>query len=231
MKFIVIEGLDGAGKSTQLQLLRDELTKLGKKFYYLHFPRTDSPVFGELIARFLRGEFGKNEDVNPYLVALLYAGDRKDAANTILQYLKNDIYVIADRYVYSNIAYQCAKFSHEYERETLKKWILDLEYNYYKIPKPDLNLFLDVPFQFTHEKLTDIRNGKDRDYLNGNFDIHEKDLNFQKFVRDVYLDLASGDEKLKIIECGDKGNSILPPSDIFHKILELINMENLLNPK
>ena len=230
MKFIVIEGLDGAGKSTQLQLLRDELTKLGKKFYYLHFPRTDSPVFGDLVARFLRGEFGKNEDVNPYLVALLYAGDRKDAADTILQYLKDGTYIIADRYVYSNIAYQCAKFTNKSDRETLKKWILDLEYNYYKIPKPDLNLFLDVPFQFTHEKLTDIRNGEDRDYLNGNYDIHEKDLNFQKFVRDVYLDLASGDEKLKIINCGDKENSMLPPSVIFHKILELINMENLLNP-
>lgn len=230
MKFIVIEGLDGAGKSTQIQLLRDHLTKLGKKFYYLHFPRTDSPVFGELIARFLRGEFGKNENVNPYLVALIYAGDRKDAADTILQYLKDGTYVIADRYVYSNIAYQCAKLSHESDREALRNWILDMEYNYYKIPKPDLNLFLDVPFQFTKEQLTYMRNGKDRNYLNGNFDIHEKDLDFQNFVKEVYLAQAARDEKLKIINCGDKNNSILPPTAIFNKILELINLDNLLNP-
>lgn len=230
MKFIVIEGLDGAGKSTQIQLLRDHLTKLGKKFYYLHFPRTDSPVFGELIARFLRGEFGKNENVNPYLVALIYAGDRKDAADTILQYLKDGTYVIADRYVYSNIAYQCAKLSHESDREALRNWILDMEYNYYKIPKPDLNLFLDVPFQFTKEQLTYMRNGEDRNYLNGNFDIHEKDLDFQNFVKEVYLAQAARDEKLKIINCGDKNNSILPPTAIFNKILELINLDNLLNP-
>ena len=229
MKFIVIEGLDGAGKSTQIQLLRDHLTKLGKKVYYLHFPRTDSPVFGELIARFLRGDFGKNEEVNPYLVALIYAGDRNDAAETIIKYLKHGTYVIADRYVYSNIAYQCAKFSHKSDRETLRNWILDMEYNYYNIPKPDLNIFLDVPFQFTHEKLTNTRKGEDRAYLNGSFDIHEKDLDFQQFVRKVYLNQAARDENLKIINCGDKQNSILPPSDIFHKILDLLNLGNLLD--
>ena len=78
--FIVLEGLDGAGKSTQIAKLRDMFRAKGVESEYLHFPRFDAPVYGELIARFLRGDLGGVESVNPYLVALLYAGDRADAA-------------------------------------------------------------------------------------------------------------------------------------------------------
>ena len=228
MKFIVIEGLDGAGKSTQIKFLGDYLNKIGISHYYLHFPRTDSPVFGDLVARFLRGEFGKLDEVNPYLVALIYAGDRKDAAETILQHLKKNQYVIVDRYVYSNIAYQCAKISDERKRNNLKDWIINLEYFYYKIPKPDLSIFLDVPFQFTASKLSKERRGDDRKYLNGNIDIHENDLQFQKFVREVYLNQASIDQSLKIVDCSDQGGIILPPDKIFDKILLILKKHKIL---
>src|SRR5664280_826365 len=108
-KLFVIEGVDGAGKSTQIKLLKDFFSKKGYNCEYLHFPRTETPYFGELIARFLRGEFGSLNDVDPYLVAMLYAGDRKDAAPLISQWLTEDNVVLLDRYTYSNIAYQCAK--------------------------------------------------------------------------------------------------------------------------
>jgi len=228
MKFIVIEGLDGAGKSTQIKYLGEYLADLGISHYYQHFPRTDSPIFGDLIAKFLRGEFGNLEEVNPYLVALIYAGDRKDAADIISQHLANNQYVIVDRYVYSNIAYQCAKIADEKKRDELKDWIINLEYSYYKIPKPDLNVFLDVPFQFTASKLSTERTGDDRDYLNGNTDIHEKDLEFQRFVREVYINQASVDESLKIVNCTDKGDKMLPPDKIFAKILKIIKEQNIL---
>ena len=109
MRLIVIEGVDGAGKSTQIKLIKNFFKKKGHNCEYLHFPRTESPFYGELIARFLRGEFGSLNDVDPYLVAMLYAGDRKDASDTISNWLSKGKIVLLDRYTYSNIAYQCIK--------------------------------------------------------------------------------------------------------------------------
>lgn len=104
--FIVLEGLDGAGKSTQIALLRDFFARQGVESAYIHFPRFDAPVYGELIARFLRGEFGSAGQVDPYLVALLFAGDRADAAPQIREWIAAGKAVILDRYVFSNVGYQ-----------------------------------------------------------------------------------------------------------------------------
>ena len=153
MPFIVLEGVDGAGKSTQIKKLREALAARGIESEYLHFPRFDAPIYGDLIARFLRGELGALEQVNPYLVALLYAGDRAEAAPMIRGWLNEGKAVIVDRYVYSNVGYQCAKFKSEEERVALQEWIMRTEYEEFAIPQPDLSIFLDVPFAFTERKL------------------------------------------------------------------------------
>lgn len=79
-----------------------------------------------------------------------------------------------DRYVYSNLAYQCAKLSSDEEKQQLRKWILQFEFDFFKIPKPDVNIFLDVPLSFIEHKLKEPRQGNDRSYLKGKTDIHEK---------------------------------------------------------
>ena len=161
--FIVLEGLDGAGKSTQIKKLRDMFAEQGIPSEYIHFPRFDAPYFGDMIARFLRGEFGSVDQVDPYIVAMLYAEDRRDAATLIRGWMEQGKVVIADRYVYSNIGYQCAKVESKSKREELKQWIFSLEYDYFKIPRPDVSLFLDVPFAFTERKLlAEVREGDDR---------------------------------------------------------------------
>ncbi len=222
MKFIVLEGLDGAGKSTQVSLLNEYFNQQNIKTKFLHFPRTDSKFYGEMVARFLRGEFGSIDSVNPYIVAMLYAGDRKDASETITNWLNGDYTIIADRYVFSNIAYQCAKLNSETEKEILQKWILDFEFEYNNIPKPDLNIFLDVPFVFTKNKLTEARTGQERNYLNGNNDIHENSLTFQEQVRTEYLKLCESNLNIKKIDCNNENNDMLPPNEIFNKVKKLI---------
>jgi dTMP kinase len=228
MKLFVIEGLDGAGKSTQIKLLRDFFLKQGYNCEYLHFPRTDTPYFGELIARFLRGEFGSINEVDPYLVAMLYAGDRKDASEMIAGWLKSGNIVILDRYTYSNIAYQCAKLPDIKKQSELMNWILSLEFEHFAIPKPDLNIFLDVPFTFTETKLTARRSGDDRNYLNGGDDIHESSLSFQKKVRDMYLIVAKKDKRLAVVNCNGKDGGMLFAEEIFEKIINIIRAGKLL---
>jgi dTMP kinase len=228
MKLFVVEGIDGAGKSTQIRLLREYFSRRGFSCEYLHFPRTEEPFFGELIARFLRGEFGSLNEVDPWLVAMLYAGDRKDASELINGWLKTGSMVLLDRYTFSNIAYQCAKLADPELQEELMNWILDLEFRHFSIPLPDLNIFLDVPFSFTEKKLLSSRTGNDRDYLNGNRDIHEESLAFQKKVRDIYLRVAESNNRLCIVNCSDEKGQMLPREKIFEMIIKILAKRKLL---
>lgn len=225
----VIEGLDGAGKSTQVRLLRKYLESVSGELEYIHFPRYDSPVYGDLISRFLRGDFGSINAVHPQLVALLYAEDRHGAAPELRKSLQEGRPILLDRYVYSNIAYQCAKMDDPNEREALRKWIDDTEYGDFGLPRPDLNLFLDVPIGFVEKKLTADRKGENREYLAGSRDIHEADINFQKKVRDVYLRQCEVDPKFERIDCSSPDGTMLPPDKIFAKIKAAV--DNTLNRK
>ena len=227
-KLFVIEGVDGAGKSTQIKLLKKYFSEKGNECEYMHFPRTEAPFFGELVARFLRGELGSINEVDPYVVAMLYAGDRKDASGMIYNWLKNEKVVLLDRYTYSNIAYQCAKVPDIEGQEKLMNWILDLEFRHFAIPKPDLNIFLDVPFAFAESNLTGSRTGDDRDYLNGNRDIHEESTAFQRKVREIYLRVAKKDDGLAIIDCSTAKGEILNPGNIFRLIMQALNERNLI---
>ena len=216
--FIVLEGLDGAGKSTQIRMLRRFFADRGVESEYVHFPRFDSPVYGELIARFLRGEFGGVGEVDPYLVALLFAGDRADAAPRIREWLAQGKAVILDRYVYSNVGFQCAKLPAGEERNRLAEWIIYLEFCHNGLPRPDVSLFLDVPFTFTERKLSELREGDDREYLQGGQDIHEASLDLQQRVRGVYLDAAREDAAFRVVDCCAPDGSMETPERIFSKI-------------
>lgn len=218
--FIVLEGLDGAGKSTQIAKITEMFRKRGVECEYLHFPRFDAPVYGELIARFLRGDLGSVDMVNPYLVALLYAGDRADAAATIRRWQQEGKVVIVDRYVYSNVGYQCAKTTSRDERIALRDWILTTEYEQFSIPRPDLSLFLDVPFSFTERKLTSQREGDDREYLQGGRDIHEASLDLQRRVREVYLEAAADYDDLRVVDCSTTDGMMATPDTIYERIME-----------
>lgn len=215
---VVLEGLDGAGKSTQVKRLRSYLESRCESLEYIHFPRYDAPVYGDLISRFLRGDFGGNDQVHPQLVALLFAEDRHGAVPEMKKILSSGGTVLLDRYVYSNIAYQCAKLHTEEEKEALRKWIIDTEYGAFGLPVPDLNIFLDVPTGFVEKKLSADRQGNDRNYLAGGHDIHEADMAFQRRVREIYLSQCFLDPKFIRIDCSDASGNMLPPDIIADKV-------------
>jgi dTMP kinase len=225
MSFIAIEGLDGSGKSTQIELLINYLNRNSIKTKFVHFPRANEGMFGHLISKFLRGEFGAVSSVHPQLVAVLFAEDRKAFSGVINDWLASDYFVLVDRYVLSNIAFQCAKLTDASEKQYLRDWINEFEYDYNKIPRPDFSIYLDVPFDFVEKSLEERRKNKGRAYLNDKDDIHEKDYALQRAVKEEYDTLCTLDRTIHKIQCTDSANHMRPIESIHQEIVAMIRVK------
>ena len=222
-KIVVIEGLDGAGKSTQIELLKTKFEAMKIDYKYIHFPMLNQGQYGKLIAEFLRGEYGAIKDVHPKLVAVLFANDRKEHIEKVNHWLSDGYCVLMDRYVNSNIAFQCAKLEDISEKEQLKKWILDFEYNYNKLPLPAVSFFLNVSFDVISKSLSNERSGDEREYLQGKQDIHEKSLTLQKNVHEEYLKMLTEQNNFISIDCCNENHHLLNPETINSMIFDNLN--------
>lgn len=221
--FLVIEGLDASGKSTQTELLAGVFRKKGRKVRTLHFPRTDAKPYGELIAQFLRGDLGAHDAVHPRLTALLYALDRQQAAAELRAALAAGEVVIADRYIFSNMAYHRAKCPTPEAKKEMTSWIETLEYAHLGSPRPDLNLYLDVPFATIVPRLSAPREGADRAYLGDKADVNERDIPYQQRVNDEYKALCREKvRELGLVDCSGQGTAIADRSTIHSRILEAL---------
>lgn len=216
-KLIVLEGCDSTGKSTQTQLITKYLQKNNYKYEYLHFPIYGNNEASVVVAAYLRGEFGENDKVNPIFVANIYAMDRFLYLPELQKKLNDNDVVLLDRYVFSNMAYQGAKYNTETQSKIMRDWIYQFEFEFLQLPQPDLNIFLDVPIEIIEKRLNTEREGEDRKYLNGKSDIHEKGIEYQRKVRENYLSLTEYNN-FKVIETGD-----LLPEEIFKKYEPLLN--------
>ncbi len=216
-KFIVIEGLDGCGKSTQIDLLTSALHHKNINTLTIHFPRRsdkESPLWGTMIKKFLDGYYGNIDKVHPELVALLFAGDRYNAADEINTNLNSGNWIICDRYVLSNIAYQGAKLPYE-NWNSFAYWILKTEYEYFKIPKPDLQIILSMPFNFIENNLK-IRK------QNFEEDIHEQSMTFLKNVDKMYDWIIENiQDDIKTL----RYNEIKNVNDIHKDIMQMIDTQ------
>ena len=172
-RFIVIEGLDGSGKATQTEILKQKLETEGKSVKKLSFPDYDNPS-SALVKMYLGGEFGSNpDDVNAYAAAAFYTVDR------IASYLKfwkedyeNGSVILADRYAASNIIYQMSKLP-ESEWDSFIAFQEDFEYNKIKVPKPDTVIYLDVEPDVSQKLLSGRYSGDE-----SKKDLHEKNVDF-----------------------------------------------------
>ena len=217
-KLIVIEGLDGSGKSTQTALLEEYFQNNALSYRKIKLPDYDSPS-STLVKMYLNGDFGlAANDVNAYAAGSFYAVDRY--ASFILDWKKDydskDI-ILADRYSTSNSIYQMEKIDEEKWDEYLD-WSADFEYCKIGIPKPDLVIYLDMPVEISQKLMTSRYNGDE-----GKKDVHESNVEFLNKCRKSALYTARK-QKWAVIPCSDGENPL--PVDVIHKtIIDFIKKE------
>ncbi len=217
-KLIALEGIDGSGKRTQLDLLARELDARGFPTHLISFPRYES-YYGKLVGRYLNGEFGSLSTVDPHLSALLYAGDRLEAKPELEAALASGKIVLADRYVGSNLAHQSERVSPE-RREEFIAWLKRLEYGLYGLPEEDLVIYLRVPVQVAH-RLVGLKSP--RAYTELKRDIHEADTKHLEQTALIYDRLATEPNWVRI-ECVNAVTGVLkPPQEIHQAVVQAVD--------
>jgi dTMP kinase len=146
-KLIVIDGIDGSGKATQVRLLSERFKKLKIKHKTIDFPRYSSNFFGKLIGEYLSGIYGDFTQVDPRIASVLYAADRAESSAQIKKWLDEGYTVIADRFVSANQIHQGGKIKDPKERKEFLNWLEVMEHKIFKTPVPNLVIYLDVPFE------------------------------------------------------------------------------------
>ena len=200
-KLFVIEGLDGCGKSTQLEMLK---SKTGDNTRFISFPNYDS-ASGEIIKDYLSGRFAEeNGKAGAYTASSFYAVDRYISYKTDWEkdYQAGKT-IIAARYTSSNAIYQMTKLDRAQWDEYLS-WLEDYEYDKFGIPRPDKVVFLDMPIEVS-QKLLSTRYGGNEEKK----DIHERNVDFLKACREAALYTAK-QKGWFILPCSDGENPFTP---------------------
>ena len=214
-KFIVFEGADGTGKSTQAKLLVDYLKEKKKDAVFFSFPNYQS-AWGKMVRRYLDGEFGDVNEVSPYLASMLYAGDRLLESERIKKWQNGGKTIICDRYMASNIAHQAAKIKDKKLKIKYIKWLEDLEYGENKIPKPDFSILLTIPQEIA-QKFMRTRA----------LDIHEKNVSYQKRVAKAFEDYAKQNKNWTVVS-NTKAGKLKKIDDVHKEILEILKIKTVV---
>lgn len=226
-KLIVIEGIDGSGKTTQLELLKEALKHRKKPFRSMKFPQYTNTFFGKTIASFLRGEIGELKTINPYLISMVYAMDRAEARDKMYSWLNNGKMIILDRYVTSNMAHQCGRLPKK-ERKKYLKWISELEYKINNVPREDIVIYLHMPYPKALELLEGSDRSK-RSYAKGKQkDIVEENVEYLRTSQEIYLYLQKHFPHWVRIECVDDKGNIKSRQQIHEEILNSLIKYHIL---
>ena len=215
--FIDVEGIDGSGKQTQVTLLARALEAHGYRVLSTGFPQYES-WFGKMVGQFLNGDLGPLDTVDPHFAALLYAGDRFECKQPMIDALQAGKVVLTDRYTSSSLAHQTARTQPE-KRVEFRAWIEHLEYGIYGLPKEDLIVYLRVP---PHVSQTLVAKKSARAYTDSAHDILEADLRHLQDAAAMY-DTLSCDPHWKTIECYDAARQTMrTPEAIASEVLSAV---------
>lgn len=220
-KLVVIDGIDGSGKATQTKFLDKRLKKEGYKVRSIDFPRYYDNFFGALIGDYLSGKFGDFIQTDPRVASVLYAADRFESSGQIRKWLDAGYVVISDRYVSANQIHQGSKIRSATKRRKFLLWLDKMEFEIFKIPRPDTVIYLDVPFEVSKKWLENKVTKRSKKYLNGKRDVAEDNLLHLKDSRNTALYLHKTNKNWEKISCC-KGNICMSPEDVHQKVFEIV---------
>ena len=220
-KLIVIDGIDGSGKATQVKLLAAKLKQLKIKFKTIDFPRYYHNFFGKLIGEYLSGIYGDFIQTDPRVASVLYAADRYESSQQIKFWLKQGYVVIADRYASANQIHQGGKIVDPKRRKAFLAWLDEMEYGVFKLPRPDLIVYLDVPFEVSKVWLQKKVLARKKKYLKGRKDVAEDNLIHLKNSRASALSLARQNKNWVKIECCH-GMTCLSPEAVNQQVFSIV---------
>lgn len=202
-KLILIEGTDCSGKETQTKKVIERLNDEDIKSIYFGFPNYNSPT-GKIVGGPYLGKPAISEcvfpegaaNVPPKVASLYYAADREYNIGKVKEYLNEGFNVFLDRYVVSNMAHQGGKIEDEVERKKMYKWLEDLEYGLLELPRPDLTIFLHMPYKYS----LILKSGREEE-----LDEHERSETHLINAEKAYLELSEL-YGFDVIECVKDGN-------------------------
>ncbi len=224
-KLIVIDGTDGSGKATQVDLLAKRLKKEGRTVKIVDFPEYYKNFFGAFIGHCLSEQYYKFLHVHPKIVSVMYAADRWESSEELRNWLKKGYIVIANRYVSANQIHQAGKIKSVKKRNDFMKWLDKMEYEIFEIPRPDITLYLDLPTEIVLKLLRDRNLKLERAYLKKKKDVHEKDVNFLINSRKSALKLVKEIPNFIKIECSEKGKILsreIIHQEIYKKVRRIL---------
>ncbi|KKQ98969.1 MAG: Thymidylate kinase [Parcubacteria group bacterium GW2011_GWF2_40_69] len=220
-KLIVIDGIDGSGKATQVRLLEKKLNEEKIKVKTIDFPRYYDNFFGKLIGEYLSGQYGDFIQTDPRVASVLYAADRFESSKQIQKWLHDGYMVIADRYASANQIHQGGKIDNAKERKEFIGWLDKMEHEVFKIPRPDLVIYLDVPFEVSKEWLKKKVAQRKKKYLKGKRDVAEDNLLHLKNSRNSALKLHKENKNWEKIECCKK-TVCMSPEEVHEHVYNII---------
>lgn len=227
-KLIIIEGSDGSGKTTQLNLLREYLEKNKKKFKTHKFPQYETSFFGKMIGNFLRGEYGELSSVDPYLISVVYANDRREAKEMMDGWLKDGNIIVMDRYSTSNAAHQCGRIP-KAQQEKYLNWLEEMEYSVNQIPREDIVIYLRVPYKKSVELLAN-EDRANRKYAKGaKKDMVEENLEYLKKSQETYDMLAQKYPHWVRIDCTDSAGNMKSREEIHEEIVGALKKKKIID--
>jgi dTMP kinase len=225
-KFIVIEGIDGAGKGTQTELLVKRLRKAGLEVVTDDYPHYETSFWGKHVGRMLSGEFGDPMQVSPYLTALPYINDEADGSRKIIiPSLNAGKTVVSNRFFTSNV-HQIAKMPRGSKRRTFAKWIWEAGYREMGIVKPDLVIVLLVNPPICQEN---VSKKAERKYTRGRvMDAAEADFQHQMESAKEYRKMVRENPGWWVlIDCCRKGK-LMTPEEINELVWQEIKKRGII---